>query len=117
MVTTLKMDGMTQDGPHGTQSAAAATRNWTFLTNHAHVLVALARDPTARLRDVATAVGVTERACQAIVADLEAGGYLRRTKIGRRNQYTINRGGAFRHPNEADRSVGDLLALFADRGI
>ncbi len=56
-------------------------RNWTFLTNHAHVLLAIARNPTARLRDVATEVGVTERAAQAIVADLEAGGYLHRTRV------------------------------------
>lgn len=70
-------------------------RNWTFLTNHGHVLLAIARNPTARLRDVADEVGVTERAAQAIVADLEAGGYLRRTRVGRRNEYTINPSGHF----------------------
>ncbi|MEU5911340.1 MarR family winged helix-turn-helix transcriptional regulator [Micromonospora sp. NPDC047527] len=89
-------------------------RNWTFLTNHGHVLLAIARDPTARLRDVAAEVGVTERAAQAIVADLEAGGYLHRTRVGRRNEYTLNPAGRFRHPAEAYRQVGDLLALFAD---
>lgn len=89
-------------------------RNWTFLTNHGHVLLAIARDPTARLRDVAAEVGVTERAAQAIVADLEAEGYLRRTRVGRRNEYTLNPAGRFRHPAEADRQVGDLLALFAE---
>ncbi|MFG1914504.1 helix-turn-helix transcriptional regulator [Micromonospora sp. NPDC048898] len=89
-------------------------RNWTFLTNHGHVLLAIARDPTARLRDVAAEVGVTERAAQAIVADLEAGGYLHRTRVGRRNEYTLNPSGRFRHPAEADRQVGDLLALFAE---
>ncbi|WP_422750649.1 helix-turn-helix transcriptional regulator [Micromonospora sp. WMMD1219] len=88
-------------------------RNWTFLTNHGHVLLAIARNPTARLRDVADEVGVTERAAQAIVADLEAGGYLRRTRVGRRNKYTINPKGRFRHPAEADQQVGALLALFA----
>ncbi|PSK65188.1 hypothetical protein B0E53_02874 [Micromonospora sp. MH33] len=87
-------------------------RNWTFLTNHGHVLLAIARNPTARLRDVADEVGVTERAAQAIVADLEAGGYLRRTRVGRRNEYTINPSGHFRHPAEADQQVGALLALF-----
>lgn len=90
-------------------------RGWTFLTNHAHVLLALAREPTARLRDVALTVGITERACQAIVADLEAGGYLKRERVGRRNQYTINEAGPFRHPAEADRSIGDLITLFAGR--
>jgi hypothetical protein len=90
-------------------------RGWTFLTNHAHVLLALAREPTARLRDVAVTVGITERACQAIVADLEAGGYLAKERVGRRNQYTINPAGPFRHPAEADRSVGDLIALFTGR--
>lgn len=95
------------DAPHG-----PAGRTWTFLTNHAHVLLAIARDPTARLRDVADAVGVTERAAQAIVADLEAGGYLQRTRVGRRNTYTVNPQARFRHPAEADRCIGDLLALF-----
>ncbi|MFF5259711.1 helix-turn-helix transcriptional regulator [Actinomadura viridis] len=89
-------------------------RGWTFLTNHAHVLLALARDPAARLRDVAASVGITERATQAIVADLEKDGYLHRTRVGRRNHYTINSDGPFRHPNEADRRIGDLLALFTD---
>ncbi|HEX6872128.1 MAG TPA: helix-turn-helix domain-containing protein [Micromonosporaceae bacterium] len=94
------------------QEPAGAARTWTFLTNHAHVLLAIARDPTARLRDVADTVGVTERAAQAIVADLEAGGYLRRTRVGRRNHYTVNAAGHFRHPAEADAQIGDLLALF-----
>jgi hypothetical protein len=87
-------------------------RRWTFLTNHAHVLLTIARDPTVRLRDVALAVGVTERAAQAIVADLEAAGYLRRARVGRRNQYTIDPTRRLRHPAEADRSVGKLLAVF-----
>ncbi|WP_440073791.1 helix-turn-helix transcriptional regulator [Streptosporangium sp. OZ121] len=89
-------------------------KEWTFLTNHAHVLLAIAREPTARLRDVAEAVGITERAAQAIVADLEAAGYLHRERVGRRNEYTINPAGRFRHPAEADRRIGDLLALFTD---
>lgn len=88
------------------------TKEWTFLTNHAHVLLAIARNPTARLRDVAADVGITERAAQAIVADLEASGYLHRERVGRRNQYTINPAGRFRHPAEADHHIGDLLDLF-----
>jgi predicted ArsR family transcriptional regulator len=97
----------------GSDGPVAGAKGWTFLTNHAHVLLAIARDPNARLRDVAAEVGVTERAAQAIVADLEAGGYLRRSRVGRRNQYTVNGAGHFRHPAEADRRIGDLLALFA----
>jgi DNA-binding MarR family transcriptional regulator len=89
-----------------------STSAWTFLTNHAHVLLAIARDPTTRLRDVAETVGITERAAQAIVADLAEAGYLQRERVGRRNQYTVNRSGHFRHPAEADRSIGDLLNLF-----
>ncbi len=91
-----------------------AVKEWTFLTNHAHVLLTIARDPTARLRDVADAVGITERATQAIVADLEAAGYLQRERVGRRNEYTVNPTGRFRHPAEADHSIGDLLALFTN---
>ncbi len=98
----------------GQTGPAPATREWTFLTNHAHVLLSIARDPTARLRDVAVSVGITERAAQTIVADLEAAGYLHRTRVGRRNEYTVNPGGHFRHPAEADRRIGDLLALFTD---
>jgi predicted ArsR family transcriptional regulator len=85
---------------------------WTFLTNHGHVLLALARDPHARLRDVAEIVGITERAVQSIVGDLEAAGYLVRERDGRRNRYKINPDGVFRHPAERDQRVGDLLALF-----
>jgi predicted ArsR family transcriptional regulator len=96
----------------GPDTPPGATKGWTFLTNHGHVLVAIARDPTARLRDLADTVGVTERAAHAIVADLEAAGYLRRTRVGRRNHYTVNPAGHFRHPAEADRVIGDFLALF-----
>ena len=94
--------------PDGTPAA----KGWTFLTNHAHVLLALAREPTARLRDVAVSVGITERAAQAIVADLEAAGYLERRRVGRRNSYTINAAGRFRHPAEADHRIGELIHLF-----
>jgi hypothetical protein len=93
----------------------SAERRWTFLTNHARVLLKLASDPDARLRDVATATRITERAAQGIVADLERAGYLTRQRVGRRNRYTINPSGTFRHPAEADFRVGDLLALFAFR--
>jgi DNA-binding MarR family transcriptional regulator len=88
---------------------------WTFLTNHARVLLAIARDPDARLREVAATAGITERAAQTIVADLEAAGYLTRTRVGRRNRYTIHPNGLFRHPAEADHHIGALLAVFTRR--
>ncbi|RKN46146.1 helix-turn-helix transcriptional regulator [Micromonospora endolithica] len=85
---------------------------WTFLSNHGHLLLALARDPEARLRDAAQAIGITERAAQSIVSDLEAEGYLTRQRVGRRNRYTINQDGPFRHPAERDHSIGELIAIF-----
>jgi hypothetical protein len=91
-----------------------AAPGWTFLTNHAHVLVALARDPETRLRDVALLVGITERSVQSIVADLEAAGYLRRVRVGRRNRYHVNAAGPLRHPAERDHAVGEILGLFTD---
>ena len=84
---------------------------WTFLTNHAHVLLCIASDPGIRLRDVAARVGITERAAQRIVADLVEEGYLTRQRIGRRNQYKIHPELPFRHPVEEDAEVGALLGL------
>lgn len=84
---------------------------WTFLTNHAHVLVCLARQPEARMRDIADQVGITERAVQRIVTDLEEGGYLRRERKGRRNVYTLCSDLPLRHPLERHRSIGCLIAL------
>ncbi|MFE9021117.1 helix-turn-helix transcriptional regulator [Streptomyces sp. NPDC007808] len=88
---------------------------WTFLTNHARVLLQIARDADTRLRDIATGIGITERAVQLIVADLEAAGYLTRTRVGRRNRYTIDPTVALRHPAEAGHPVGDLLGAFLHR--
>jgi DNA-binding MarR family transcriptional regulator len=85
---------------------------WTFLTNHAHVLLTVRRDPHARLREIADAVGVTERAVQLILGDLEGAGYLRRTRVGRRNEYVVL-GGPLRHPLERGRAVDDLLDALA----
>ncbi|MEU8436610.1 helix-turn-helix domain-containing protein [Streptomyces sp. NPDC029216] len=86
---------------------------WTFLTNHARVLVAIARDPGIRLRDIAAGCGLTERTVQAIVTDLQADGYLSRTRDGRRNRYVIAPGARFRHPAEADHEIAGLLAYLA----
>jgi hypothetical protein len=88
---------------------AAAHRSWTFLTNHAHVLACVARDPGLRLRDLAVAVGITERAAQRIVAELVTAGYLERSRVGRRNVYRVHRELPMRHPLDAGRPVGDLL--------
>lgn len=85
--------------------------HWTFLTNHSHVLICLWRDPEVRLRDVAEVVGITERAVQAIVADLESAGVITRSRVGRRNHYRVNRDKHLRHPVEANRTVGALLAM------
>ncbi|HQR80974.1 MAG TPA: winged helix-turn-helix domain-containing protein [Actinomycetota bacterium] len=87
-------------------------RRWTFLTNHGHILIYVHRNPDARVREIAAAVGITERAAQTILSDLEGGGYLRKTKVGRRNTYSVNPDGAFRHPEEVGQQVGDLLRLF-----
>ena len=87
---------------------------WTFLTNHAHVLICLWREPDARLRDVADRVGITERAVQAIVADLEAAGVLTRQREGRRNHYEIHPNVPLRHPVESTRTVADLLGMLGE---
>jgi DNA-binding Lrp family transcriptional regulator len=85
--------------------------SWTFLTNHAHVLVCLARDPEKRLREVADSVGITERAVQRIVGELEAAGVLRRHKAGRRNRYAVDLSTPLRHPLESHCSAYELLAV------
>lgn len=87
--------------------------SWTFLTNHSHVLICLARDPNLRLRDLADQVGITERAVQGIVKDLEAAGCLARHREGRRNRYDIVLDRPMRHRVERQHLVGDLLAAMA----
>lgn len=83
--------------------------SWTFFTNHAHVLVAISRDPELRQRDIAQLVGITEGAVQRILHELEDAGYLLRERIGRRNRYQIVEELPLRHPLETDRSVADIL--------
>jgi DNA-binding IclR family transcriptional regulator len=89
--------------------------HWTFLTNHAHVLLCVAEEPDARVRDIADTVGVTERAAQRILTELEEAGYLTRTKDGRRNRYTLNPGMRMRHPMDQEHHVGELVDLLAKR--
>jgi predicted ArsR family transcriptional regulator len=86
---------------------------WTFLTNHSHVLICLARDPQLRLRDLAAEVGITERAVQGIVKDLETAGCLTRHRTGRRNRYEIAVDRPMRHPVERHHLIGDLLDAMA----
>jgi len=90
--------------------------SWTLLTGHGHVLVEIARNPEARIRDISPVVGLTERSVQAIVADLEAAGYLTRTRIGRRVVYTVNRDSLFRHTAQEGHRVGPLLDLLGAGG-
>src|SRR4051812_37646375 len=86
---------------------------WTFFTNHAHVLLCLARDPEIRVRDLAVRVGITERAAQRIVADLVEAGYVERARDGRRNHYAVLADQPLRHPVEQPHSVGEVLAVLA----
>lgn len=90
---------------------APAHSQWTFLTNHGHVLVLLSRNPSLVLREVALQVGITERAVQRIIADLEAGAVIEREKVGRQNHYRIRTEQPLRHPIESHRTIGELLDL------
>src|SRR5688572_13958228 len=84
---------------------------WTFLTNHAHVLLCIARTPDLRMRDLSEQVGITERAVQRIVSELEEGGYLRRTRDGRRNRYQVRAEMPLRHPVESHRRLSALITM------
>ncbi|NLF94935.1 MAG: MarR family transcriptional regulator [Oligosphaeraceae bacterium] len=85
--------------------------HWTFLTNHSHVLLSIARNGALRLRDIAEIVGITERAVHRIVTDLTASGYLDVTRAGRCNVYIVHPEKKLRHPIEAHRQVSDLIEL------
>ncbi|MDL4813209.1 helix-turn-helix transcriptional regulator [Actinomadura opuntiae] len=106
--------------PSGLVSSAGKTlpgvtspsKPWTFLTNHARVLICIARDPTVRVRDIAEQVQITERSAQMIVGDLEEAGYLTRTRQGRRNHYALIADRPFRHPADSGHQVLALIALF-----
>jgi DNA-binding IscR family transcriptional regulator len=86
---------------------------WTFMTNHTHVLVCLSADPDLRIRDMAERVGITERATQRIVAELAAAGYLEKAREGRRNRYRVIMTQPLRHPVEGSYTIGDLLRAIA----
>jgi len=92
-------------------SSAETAKPWTFLTNHAQVLLCLADDPEVRLRDVAERVGITERAAQRILADLVEAGYVEAVRVGRRNRYTVDGAHAMRHAAQDGHRIGALLEL------
>lgn len=87
--------------------------DWTFLTNHGHVLVFLAGHPEARLREIAATIGITERSAQRIVSELVEAGYVSKKREGRRNAYTVDSALPFRHPVEHEHAVGELLQVLA----
>ncbi len=88
---------------------------WNFLTNHAHVLLCVWEDPEARVRDIATRVGITERAVQRILQELESDGYLVRERVGRRNRYRVRGDRPLRHPGGDQRPVVVLLEVIGRR--
>lgn len=97
--------------PAEADSARRPLHRWTFLTNHSHVLILLSQNPELVLREVAAQVGITERAVQRIIADLEEANCIEIEKVGRRNRYRILDGQSLRHPVEAHHTIGDLLRM------
>jgi hypothetical protein len=98
-------------GNQGTTSSEGTGSTWDFLTNHAHVLLCVAEDPGIRLRDIAAAVGITERGAHKILSELVDDGYVLRERHGRRNSYKVKPELPLRHPLVHDREVGDLLKV------
>jgi Winged helix-turn-helix DNA-binding len=96
-----------------TEEPAAARPSWTLLSNHGHVLVCISQRPGASLREIGDMVGITERATLSIVNDLVEDGYVERERVGRRNQYSVNRELPLRHPLEREHTVGELLHAIA----
>jgi predicted transcriptional regulator len=86
--------------------------SWTFLSNHGHVLVQIAKNPDIRVKEIAAAVGITERAAQGIVSDLVAGGFVIAQKAGRRNTYSISSDAHLKHPAEANLTLAEFVSVF-----
>jgi len=105
---------MTATSPDPRTSRATTPSQWTFLTNHAHVLLSIARNHDVRLREIASQVGITERAVQKIIAELEATGIVTKSRDGRRNHYEVDTGAPLRHPLEAHRTVESLVRMLFD---
>jgi len=102
---------MAGKSPEEGRNKSAGNVGWTFLTNHAHVLLTIAHEPEGVMRDVAQRVGITERAVQRIVADLQKAGYIQVIRSGRQNRYKVRANMNLRHPIERHRHVSDLIAL------
>ena len=90
-------------------------RQWTFLTSHGLVLLEVARTPDATVRELANRAGLTERQSHRVLADLEAGGFILRERVGRRNHYRVNEHTPMRHPSNVQYEIGELLAAFGRR--
>ena len=90
--------------------------DWTFLTSHTHALLCVAREPGMRIRDIATCVGITERAAHRLVSDLVEAGYLDRHRIGRRNVYEVHLELPLRHPLESEHKIGEILSVLLREG-
>jgi hypothetical protein len=93
------------------------TRTWSFLTNHAQVLLCIAQDPGIRLREIGETIGITERAAHRIVVELAAAGYISRTRNGRRNHYTIQSHLPLPEPLAREQKIGDLLDVLAGQPL
>ena len=97
--------------PAARKSAQDEPHRWTFFTNHGHVLVCIAQNPDVRISEIATLVGIGERAAHRIVGELVEGGYVIRKKDGRRNTYSIDQTRHLRHPLEADHTIGEIFKV------
>jgi DNA-binding transcriptional ArsR family regulator len=104
-------------GEEGDSTDLWALRSWTFITNHAQILLALARDPAATVAELAAAAEITERSAYRILADLQQAGYVRRRKLGRHNIYEINPTMPLRDPTIENECVRDLLSLITDADV
>lgn len=100
-----------QQGTNNDSSKRQERHAWTFFTNHAHVLLCLAKDESLRMRDLAGIIGITERTVQQIIHDLHQEGYIHLTREGRCNRYSINRSSHLRHPIEQHKTIEDLINL------
>lgn len=94
---------------------APSRGSWTFLSNHSHVIICLAGDPSMRMREIAVRVGITERAVQRIISELQDAGAIVRSREGRQNRYQVNLDVPLRHPLEAHRSLGSIIAAIGPK--
>jgi DNA-binding MarR family transcriptional regulator len=90
------------------------TKKWTFLSHHSHVLIALDQDADTKIEELAAILGVTSRSVVNVLNDLVEGGYLTKSKLGRRNRYSINKEAKLRHATSGQKSVGDLISSLGE---